>query len=109
MGYFADRPGDVEAEARNLVAELIRTSDAPTSEGFSMEGTARVAIASLRPPREIDVVEVRSSHAGHLATVVVAGAAGGRVEIDLEGLPPMLRSVRRADASILSEQKESAE
>jgi hypothetical protein len=41
--------------------------------------------------------------------VVVAGAAGGRVELDLEGVPPELRSVRRTDASMADESKERIE
>lgn len=109
MGYFAKRPQEVEAGARNLVAELIRTSDEPPSAGFSIEGTARTAIAALLPPREIQSVVVVSDHAGHLATVVVTGAAGGRVELDLEGVPAELRSVRRADTSAIDEAKERIE
>ena len=109
VGYFAKRPQEVEAGARNLVAELIRTSDEPPSAGFSIEGTARTAIAALLPPREIQSVVVVSDHAGHLATVVVTGAAGGRVELDLEGVPAELRSVRRADTSAMDEAKERIE
>lgn len=109
VGYFAERPQEVEAGARNLVSELIRTSDEPPPAVFSIEGTARAAIAALVPPREIDAIEVISNHAGHLATVVVAGAAGGRVEIDLEGVPPEVRSVRRTDASMVDESKERIE
>ena len=106
VGYFAEQPQEVEAGARNFVTDLIRTSDEPPSAGFSIEGTARTAIAALLPPREIESVVVASDHAGHLATVVVVGAAGDRVELDLEGVPPELRSVRRAQASTMDEPKE---
>jgi len=41
--------------------------------------------------------------------VVVTGAAGGRVELDLEGVPAELRSVRRADTSAMDEAKERIE
>ena len=109
VGYFAERTPDVEAGARTLVVELIQTSEAPASEGFSIEGTARAAIAMLLPPREIEAVEVVSNHAGNLATVTIVGAGGGRVEIDLEGVPPQVRSVRRADASMMDEPKERSE
>ena len=103
VGYFAERTQDVAAEARQVVSELIRTSDDPPPAGFSMEGTARAAIAALPPPRGIDAVEVASDHAGNIATVVVVGADGGRVEIDLRGAPPELRSVRRVDGPALDE------
>ena len=88
VGYFSERPQEVEAGARNLVSELIRTSDQPPPAGFSIEGTARAAIAALVPPREIDAIEVISNHAGHLATVVVAGAAGATSPSELVPGPP---------------------
>ena len=109
VGYFAERAPDVEAGARELVTELIRTSDEPPSVGFSIEGTARSAIADLLPPRSISSITVVSNPVGDLAIVVVAGNDEGRVEIDVEGVPPQVRAVRRTDASMSGEPKERTE